>query len=212
MCICINQCCTVSLLPLLVCVCVCLLLLGLNVLRSRSVPSHRKTARASLQGYGLSRGDEPTPGPEAGVMNGTVRAGNPSPSQPAEPVGERIGKLRTRHQGHRLPQRVSRHPLSCHKKFGQADRRRWNVRLGWKLGYNWCVFYSIYGNVSRCGRGSANWNGPGLWSNYCAKWNSCFWSYTVPDGPGQILSAADTGGGTGSMDFEPPRSMLPGVC
>ena len=32
----------------------CLLLFGLNVLRSRSVPSHRKTARASLQGYGLS--------------------------------------------------------------------------------------------------------------------------------------------------------------
>ena len=32
----------------------CLLLFGLNVLRSRSVPSHRKTARALLQGYGLS--------------------------------------------------------------------------------------------------------------------------------------------------------------
>ena len=39
------------------------------------------------QGPHLQEVMSPTIGPEAGVMSGAVRAGNPSPRQPAEPVG-----------------------------------------------------------------------------------------------------------------------------
>ena len=127
------------------------------------------------QGPHLQEVMSPTPGPEAGVMNGTVRAGNPSPSQPAEPVrGENLQttdatsgpSISTAGQSPspQLPQEV--------RTGGDGTSG-----LDGSLGTTGACFTVTTG--IRCGRDArfCNWNGPGLWSDYCAKWNSCFWSY-----------------------------------
>ena len=163
------------------------------------------------QGPHLQEVMSPTPGPEAGVMNGIVRAGNPSPSQPAEPVrGENLQttdatsgpSISTAGQSPspQLPQEV--------RTGGDGTSG-----LDGSLGTTGACFTVSTGMLADVGgmQGSATGMAQGYGATTAQSGIVVSGVTAMPDGPGQILSAADTGGGTGSMAFETPRSMLPGV-
>ena len=163
------------------------------------------------QGPHLQEVMSPTPGPEAGVMNGTARAGNPSPSQPAEPVrGENVQttdatsgpSISTAGQtpSPQLPQEV--------RTGGDGTSG-----LDGSLGTTGACFTVSTGMLADVGgmQGSATGMAQGYGGTTAQSGIVVSGVTAVPDGPGQILSAADTDGGTGSMGFETPRSMLPGV-
>ena len=136
------------------------------------------------QGPHLQEVMSPTPGQEAGVMNGAVRAGNPSPSQPAEPVrGENLQTTR-QSPSPQLPQEV--------RTGGDGTSG-----LDGSLGTTGACFTVSTGMLADVGgmQGSATGMAQGYGATTAQSGIVVSAVTAVPDGPGQILSAADTGGG-----------------
>ena len=127
----------------------------------------------------------PTPGPEAGVMNGAVRASNPLPSQPAELAGR--DNLQT-------TDAASGPSISTGSGATQEVRTGGDGTSGLdgSLGETGACFTVSTGMLADVGRmqGSATGMAKGYGGDYCYLIVSG--ATFMPDGSGQMLSATDT--------------------